>query len=336
MIPVSVITGFLGSGKTTILSRLLRDPALADTAVIINEFGEIGLDHELIETSDENLVTLQTGCLCCKLQGDLVATLDDLLTRRRNGEINAFKRVVVETSGLADPAPILQSLILDEAAAANFVLQRVVTVVDAIAGADTLASRPEARKQVAVADALVLSKLDLLDQRPLVVRDAIEALNPSAPVRESERGQLDPVVLFGEGAQVDAEAKAELIRSLLDADEAAGGSHAHGEISTFAIVRDAPVEAVVLSLFLEALADHCGTDLLRLKGLIGIAEHPEAPAVIHGVQHVFAAPDWLGRWPSGDRRTRMVFIGRAISEAWVRALLDAIEAEVAELNAPSV
>lgn len=326
MIPVSILTGFLGSGKTTILAHLMRDPALSDTAVIINEFGDIGLDHDLIESSDESLVTLQTGCLCCKIQGDLVATLNDLLARRAAGAISNFKRIVIETSGLADPAPILQGLMIDDALAGHIELARVVTVVDAVNGNGTLDRQPEARKQVAVADQLVMSKLDLSDDTAPVLRAAIGAINPSAPLQEVSHGLLDPDLLFPSTAShSDAFAHA----AALPADNHA--HHHHDEIATFAIVRDTPIAAVALSLFLEALADHCGSDLLRLKGLVQVAENPMQPAVIHGVQHVFHAPVWLEAWPSDDKRTRIVLIVRGISEAWVRALLHAIETEVGEL-----
>ena len=328
MIPVSILTGFLGSGKTTILAHLMREPELADTAVIINEFGDVGLDHDLIESSDETLVTLQTGCLCCKIQGDLVATLNDLLARRAAGVVSNFERIVIETSGLADPAPILQGLMIDDALTGHIALARVVTVVDAVNGKATLTRQPEARKQVAVADQLVMSKLDLADDTTSTLRDAVTAINPSAPMQEVHHGALNPDLLFP------------TTTSLSGAFDSAAGlpppDHAHRHhdtITTFAIVRDTPIAAVALSLFFEALADHCGADLLRLKGLVHVAESPSQPAVIHGVQHVFHAPIWLDAWPSDDKRTRIVLIVRGISEAWVRALLHAIETEVGELAA---
>lgn len=326
MIPVSILTGFLGSGKTTILAHLMRDPALADTAVIINEFGDVGLDHDLIESSDETLVTLQTGCLCCKIQGDLVATLNDLLARRAAGLVSAFERIVIETSGLADPAPILQGLMIDDALAGHIALARVVTVVDAVNGHATLTRQPEARKQIAVADQLVLSKLDLAHDTALDLRAAVTAINPSAPMQEVRHGALDPALLFPEAASLSS--AFDNAAALPAPDHA---HHHHDEIATYAIVRDRPIAAVALSLFLEALADHCGADLLRLKGLVQIAESPSQPAVIHGVQHVFHAPIWLDPWPSDDKRTRIVLIVRGISEAWVQALLHAIETEVREL-----
>jgi len=188
MIPVSVLTGFLGSGKTTILAHLLRDPALADTAVIINEFGDVGLDHDLIETSDETLLTLQTGCLCCKMQGDLVATLNDLLARRAAGSIPSFSRIVVETSGLADPAPILQGLMIDDGLAQHVSLARILTVVDSVNGQTTLQHRREARKQVAVADRVVVSKLDLISDNRAAIYNVLDDLNVTAERLEVSNG----------------------------------------------------------------------------------------------------------------------------------------------------
>lgn len=327
MIPISILTGFLGSGKTTILAHLMRDPALADTAVIINEFGDVGLDHDLIESSDETLMTLQTGCLCCKIQGDLVATLHDLMARRAAGSISPFARIVIETSGLADPAPILQGLMIDDALAGEIALARVVTVVDAVNGAATLARQGEARKQVAVADQLVISKLDLADGEAAALKETVTALNPTAPMLSVSHGVMDPDLLFPAAAAASG---------AFDSAAALPAPHAHHHhhdtIATYAIVRDAPVAAVTLSLFLEALADHCGADLLRLKGLVNVAENPSQPAVIHGVQHVFHAPVWLDAWPGEDKRTRIVFIVRGVGEAWVRALLDTIETEVRDLE----
>ncbi|MGI9479558.1 MAG: CobW family GTP-binding protein [Hyphomicrobiaceae bacterium] len=327
MTPVSILTGFLGSGKTTILAHLMRDPALGDTAVIINEFGDVGLDHDLIESSDESLVTLQTGCLCCKIQGDLVATLNDLLARRAAGDIANFKRIVIETSGLADPAPILQGLMIDDALAGHIALARVVTVVDAANGQATLTRQPEARKQVAVADQLVMSKLDLADDGAAALRAAVTDINPTAPMQQVSHGALDPDLLFPKAARLSG-----AFDSAASLPPAQHDHHHHDDIATYAIVRERPIAAVALSLFLEALADHCGGDLLRLKGLVNVAENPSQPAVIHGVQHVFHAPVWLDAWPGEDNRTRIVLIVRGIDEAWVQALLHAIETEVRELD----
>jgi G3E family GTPase len=322
MIPVTVLTGFLGSGKTTLLGKLLKSPAFARTAVIINEFGEVGLDHDLIETSDESFVTLQTGCLCCSIRGDLVLTLADILRRRDEGTVTPFERVVIETSGLADPAPILHAVMSDDALAERLTLSGVVTTVDAVHGEATLARQPESIKQVAVADRLVLTKTDLVDATPAALTDRLAALNPSAPLMPASFGDIDPERLFD--ARIwDPSGK-------LEPEHEHHAHHHDDHIACFALIREQPIPAVALTLFLEVLAEHCGADLLRLKGIVAIAESPERPAVIHGVQHMFHAPAFLERWPSEDRRSRLVFIARDLPRAFPEALLDAIEAEVRE------
>jgi G3E family GTPase len=336
MIPVAVLTGFLGSGKTTLLGRLLKSPAFSRTAVIINEFGEVGLDHDLIETSEESFVELQTGCLCCTIRGDLARTLADILARRDRGEVTPFERVVIETSGLADPAPILHALMSDAGLSQRLALAGVVTTVDAVNGLATLARQPESVKQVAVADRLVLTKTDLVGggTGPLVAR--LAALNPSAELVQASFGEVDPERLFDVGAGA-ASGRPFNVPAWLGPDPPPAHDHDHArghaeDISCFAIVREAPIRAVALTLLLEALAEHAGSDLLRLKGLVNIAESPDRPAVIHGVQHVFHPPTWLDRWPSADHRTRLVFISRGIPRGWVEALLAAIEAEVEEVR----
>jgi G3E family GTPase len=322
MIPVTVLTGFLGSGKTTLLGKLLKSPAFARTAVIINEFGEVGLDHDLIETSDESFVTLQTGCLCCSIRGDLVLTLSDILRRRDEGTVTPFERVVIETSGLADPAPILHAVMSDDALAERLTLSGVVTTVDAVHGAATLAQQPESIKQVAVADRLVLTKTDLVDKTPAALTDRLKALNPSAPVLPAAFGEIDPARLF--------DARIWDPSGRLEPESEHHAHHHDDHIVCFALIRDQPIPAVALTLFLEVLAEHCGADLLRLKGIVAIAESTERPAVIHGVQHMFHAPAFLERWPSDDRRSRLVFIARDLPREFAEALLDAIEAEVRE------
>jgi G3E family GTPase len=328
MIPVCVLTGFLGSGKTTLLGRLLKSPEFARTAVIINEFGEIGLDHDLIETSDESFVMLQTGCLCCTIRSDLVLTLADVLRRRDEGTVTPFDRVVIETSGLADPAPILHAVMSDDVLAERLMLAGVVTTVDAVHGADTLQRQPESVKQVAVADRLVLTKTDLVAENPAALADRLAALNPSAPVLTACFGDIDPAWLFD--ARIwDPSGK---LTALADAPH----QHDHdrdrhdGRTRCFALIRDQPIPAVALTLFLEVLVEHCGADLLRLKGIVDIAESPDRPAVIHGVQHVFHPPAFLNRWPSDDHHSRLVFIARDLPREFAEALLDAIEAEVRE------
>jgi G3E family GTPase len=331
-IPVSVLTGFLGSGKTTLLGHLLRQPEFSRTAVVINEFGEIGLDHQLIETSEDTVIALTTGCLCCKVRTDLVQTLQDLLRRRDEGACLRFDRIVIETSGLADPAPILHALMTDTAIAGRLVLGGVVATVDAVTGGVTLEREPISRKQVAVADRIILSKLDLTGGVEPALLNRLAELNPGAPTLRAVHGRIESASLFD-----TAFCDPKIGSRDMDSWQAQAHEHSHdrhdAEIKAYTIVRTEPIQAVALTLFLEALAEHCGADLLRLKGIVNIAESPQRPAVIHGVQHVFHAPAWLDRWPSVDSRSRMVFITRRIPRRWIEVLLDAIGAEVADVSA---
>ena len=322
MIPVAIVTGFLGSGKTTLISRILRDPAFTRTAVIVNEFGEIGLDHELIASSDETLLALTTGCLCCAIRSDLVATLLDLQLRREAADI-LYDRVLIETSGLADPAPILHALMTDRDITQHHVIDGVVTVVDTLHGAATLNRHPEARRQIALADRLLLSKTDLAEPSA-ALRECLTALNPGAPMDATHAAA--PAILFSDTHVADRLAT-------LPEDSAPSpfvrARHTDG-IETFSLQRDRPIPALALTLLLEALAEHCGARLLRLKGLVNIQEMPGQPAVIHGVQHVFSPPEFLARWPSQDQTTRIMFIAQGIPRHFPVRLLDAIEQEVRE------
>ena len=330
MIPVVVVTGFLGSGKTTLIGQVLRDPAFARTAVIVNEFGEIGLDHELIASADETLMALTTGCLCCAVQSDLVRTLLDLQTRARAGEIPGYDRVLIETSGLADPAPILQSLITDSRLAAGHHVQSVVTLVDAVHGEATLDRHVEARRQVILADRLVLTKTDVAGPAT-ELRNRMATLNPGAELLTAIAGHLPPQELF---APAEAGAHADRLAGLPATGPSpfARGTHSDA-VESFLLERDTPMPGLALILLLEALAEHCGPRLLRVKGLVRLEEMPDRPALIHGVQHVFAAPEFLTRWPSEDHRTRIVFIAQGVPRHFPARLLAAIEDEVREENA---
>ncbi len=308
MIAVSVVTGFLGSGKTTLISRLLRDPAFARTAVIVNEFGEIGLDHDLIAEGNENFLTLTTGCLCCVVRSDLVETLLDL-TRSAAGR---YDRVLIETSGLVDPGPILQVLMTAE----GHGLDTLITVVDPVHGEASLTDFAEARAQVALADVLLISKTDIASPTAALL-DGLSSLNPDAP--RAETHGLVAGQLFTGGDRV--------ARSIDIGFRTA--RHTSG-IETISFQRAIPLPAVALTLWLQALAEHCGAKLLRMKGLIAIDEMPGRPAVVHGVRHVFAAPEFLEAWPSDDRSTRLVFITRDMPRYFPARLLDAIEEETRE------
>lgn len=342
-VPVSVITGFLGSGKTTLLARLLREPALARTAVIVNEFGEVGLDHLLLESSDEDIVALDGGCVCCTVRGDLVRTAGGLLARRALGEVAPFERIVIETTGLADPAPILQALMTDPVLANTVCLESVIATVDAAAGAATFDAHPESVKQAAIADRIVVTKTDLADPAANGLAERLHALNPSAPQIAAVHGALDSGRLFGgglydpaaHGLAVRRWLAAEAVRAATDpadhdhSGHCRAGSRHDDSIASFCLSRSAPLRAATLSLFLQMLAEHCGASLLRLKGLVDVRESPGRPAVIHGVQHVFHPPAWLDAWPDDDRTTRIVVIARGLDPRWVEALLDALDGEVA-------
>src|SRR5262245_51429713 len=330
VIPISVLTGFLGSGKTTILGHLLRQPEFSRTAVIINEFGEVGLDHELVEASEDSFIELKTGCLCCKIRTDLAQTVQDMLQRRDEGKCSPFDRIVIETSGLADPAPILQTLMTDTSIAGRIVLGGVVTTVDTVTGAATLEREHISQKQVAVADRIVLTKLDLNGPAHPLLLCRLSELNAAAPVLSADRDKIDSQCLFSAGLY-DPHAKSLDVNSWL-AEERHSHARHDADIQTYTLVRKEPIRAVALTVFLETLAEHCGADLLDLKGIVNVVESPDRPAVIHGVQHVFHARAWPKRWPSDDRGSRIVFITRRVPQRWVEALFEAIGAEVADAS----
>ncbi len=334
-LPVSVLTGFLGSGKTTVLRHLLGHPDMSETAVIINEFGEIGLDHLLVEKVDDDTVLLNSGCLCCTIRGDLVESLRDLFKRRVRRQVPAFERVVIETTGLADPAPILQTLMTDPLLSSRFRLDGVITAVDSVNGLESLDRHPESAKQAAVADRLLMTKGDLVAKdasQRLTAR--LRALNPAAPSYAVENGIVDPALLFDAGLynpktkslEVQAWLKAEAFAAHganhdADHDHGGHGGHAHHNdvnrhgdgIRAFCLIYEQPLVWDRFNSWIEMLITLYGANILRIKGLLNVAEIDE-PLVIHGVQHVFHPPVRLEAWPDSDRRSRLVFITRDLDQ----------------------
>jgi G3E family GTPase len=367
--PVTILTGFLGSGKTTLLNRALRDPSMANTAVVINEFGEVGLDHMLAAQSDDTIMVLENGCLCCTVFGDLVTTLNNLYHAREAGEIPRFDHVVIETSGLADPSPLIQAFLSDPVLAGLYRIGGVVATVDAVNGPGTLDNHVESVRQVALADHILLTKLDLVDRAQVKEAEAsliarLRRLNPAAkilriddsphPVAAPLAGEARVGVgalLCAEGldpADAKADARAWLNAAAYEQDHAHHHDHDHDhddhdhhhlhdrDIASFCFIRETPIAREALRLLLDALQQNLGPNLLRVKGIVNVAEEPDRPAVIQGAQHLLHNLSWLERWPDADHRSKIVFITQGFDRADIEemiALLDRVASRTAAARA---
>src|SRR5262249_37842388 len=311
-VPVTVITGFLGAGKTTLLKRFLRTPEGQGTAVVVNEFGATGIDDALVRSSADETVLLGNGCMCCITRTDLQQALRRMVVERERGELSDFRRIMIETSGLADPSPILQTFATDRALGGVFHIEAVVTVIDAVTGGGTLGWSAEARKQAILADRLVITKTDIAGES---ARDALtiqlRALNPGAEILEAANGELD------------AE---RLTEPASDQRSAFGAETAHSDgIGSFVLTDDRPMPWAAFARSMDTLMQLRGPDLLRVKGFLDVADC-KGPVLVQFVQHLAHPPVELEQWPDQNRQTRVVFITRNIPEQQVRALFAAIEA----------
>ncbi|MGO9681666.1 MAG: CobW family GTP-binding protein [Beijerinckiaceae bacterium] len=343
---VTVISGFLGSGKTTLLNRALRDPSMANTAVVINEFGEVGLDQALAAQSDDTIMVLENGCLCCTVFGDLVTTLNNLYHAREAGEIPRFDHVVIETSGLADPSPLIQAFLSDPVLAGLYRIGTVVATVDAVNGPNTLDNHVESVRQVALADHILITKLDLIEPTSaqaaeMELTSRLRRLNPAAKISRVD----DPSFSIGtllrtegldpDNAKTDARAwlNAAAYEQVDEHHHHHGGDHADHDhhhlhdrdIASFCFVREEPIPREALRLLLDALQHNLGPNLLRVKGIVHVAEEPERPAVIQGAQQLLHNLSWLERWPDADRRSKIVFITQGFDRAEVEDMIGVLD-----------
>ncbi|MBY5532397.1 GTP-binding protein [Rhizobium leguminosarum] len=349
-IPVTILTGFLGAGKSTLLNRILKDPVMKDAAVIINEFGDVGIDHLLVESSGDSIIELSDGCLCCTVRGELVDTLANLMDAVQTGRVKPVKRVVIETTGLADPSPVMQAIMGNPVIATNFELDGVVTVVDAVNGLQTLDNHEEARKQAAVADRLIVSKKTMAGATNGLEK-RLRALNPRAVMMDADSSEAGSAAVLVNGLYDPATKIADVGRWLQDenAHEAHHHQHDHdhdgdhhghhhhdhahqdphdvnrhdASIRSFSIIEEKPIDPMALEMFIDLLRSAHGEKLLRMKAIVSVSDRPDRPLVLHGVQSIFHPPVRLAAWPGEDRRTRMVLITRDLPEAFVKDLFDA-------------
>jgi len=327
--PVSVLTGFLGSGKTTVLQHLLSLPKMSRTALIINEFGEVSVDHLLVENAEEKMVLLSNGCVCCSVRGDLVQAIRALFSRQQSDDIPPFDRILLETTGLADPAPIVQSLIGPALAHYPVYFDSIATTVDASNVLEALPEHPQMLTQIAVADSLIITKEDMVsEQRLQEVEEHIRQLNQRATITRATNGAVASNLIFGQ-KMLDPTASPKEMRetvtralAVVDDQISSGTQSAHTDgIQSFVVVRDEAMEFGTLQRFLRALCGYQAQDLLRVKGLVKLRGSEKSPYVVHGVQAVMHPPTKLKRWPTDDHRTRLVFITRNIAAVDIENML---------------
>ena len=335
-IPVTLVTGFLGSGKTTLISKLLLHPDMRRVAVVINEIGEIGIDHDLVTLSSENITLLANGCICCSVRTDLQETLRDLFAQRRVGEVFDFDRVIVETTGLADPAPVVQTLASDTLLAAHYRLDGLITLVDGLHGVGQIDQQTEAVKQIAIADKILVTKTDLVTLDHLeTLCGRIRQLNSQSPIEFIRQGEVDPKSLIDLGLS-SSRASLKTLQFLGEAltDDAVSGDVAgrylgqksfvhNAAVKTLSLRFTEPFEWLSFSSALELLTTLRGPDLLRMKGIVNVAGEP---VVIQGVQHIIDTPVKMDRWPSDDKDSRLVFIVRNMELDVIRNLFQAVGA----------
>ncbi len=338
-IPLSVITGFLGSGKTTLLNQLLRDRSLQNTAIIINEFGDVGIDHLLVETADEGIIELSDGCLCCTVRGDLVDTLIQLLERVDVDGHSSIERIIVETTGLADPVPILHVIMAHPLLVERIRLDGVIVLLDAVNGDSTLDNHPEAVKQVAMADRIVVSKSELQADKLTVDKLVARAgeINPAALILDPVEKPVSAAQLLECGLYNPNSKSLDVNRWLRDeAIKTAGHDHHHHDVNrhdasirAFTLTHDKPIDASAIRSFLDLLQSAHGPQLLRMKGIVQTSENPQQPLVIHAVQQLLHPLANLAEWPDDDHRTRLVIITKNLSKDFVTRLFDAFIGRVA-------
>ncbi len=325
---VSLLTGFLGSGKTTLLNALLRHEAMSETAVLINEFGDIGIDHSLVETVDPDMIQLTTGCLCCTVQGDLTRALREIFLKRVNSKIPAFKRVLIETTGLADPAPVIQTLVNDPVISARYSLDGIIATIDALHGPGQLQRHEECRKQAAVADRLVITKTDIATpEQTTRCHEALEILNPAAPRLTAVSGDIHPDKLFDCGLFNPA-TKSYDVQNWLRAEAYADDEHHHHHdrnrhdenIHAWCLNYEEPISWPAFIAWIQTLIDNYGEKIFRIKGIVNI-EGEDQPIAIHGVQHIFHPPAKLPDWADETRNSKLVFIVDGLSQELIEGQL---------------